>query len=119
MPAAMSPLPRLTEVLAVGLAAGMAAGIALGCLASLVVPDTHFEWRVALLIWVPALLVGVFASRRFAAARQRRERADEGRCLSCGYDLRASPGRCPECGSQAAGGSADRHSLGVTARQDD
>jgi hypothetical protein len=37
-------------------------------------------------------LLRVRKRRRMASRRAR------GCCVSCGYDLRASPGRCPECG---------------------
>ena len=51
-------------------------------------------WSVVLAAGVPPALW----ARRVRRDRTRRRRATAGRCLSCGYDLRASPGRCPECG---------------------
>ena len=48
--------------------------------------------------WILTPLTGVLAfigTRRFL---RRRRVIATGLCLSCGYDLRATPDRCPECG---------------------
>jgi hypothetical protein len=63
--------------------------------------------------WFPVLMLGLPSTlwlfRRFR--RHRRVRA--GRCLVCGYDLRATPDKCPECGTvpqhPVANGPAARH----------
>lgn len=50
-------------------------------------------------IWavMSACAAAVFLPVVIAAKRARCLR--EAHCVSCGYDLRASPGRCPECGT--------------------
>jgi hypothetical protein len=51
-------------------------------------------WFLLLLTSVPSALWLAVHLRQ----RRRRQRRAAGRCLQCGYDLRATPDRCPECG---------------------
>lgn len=64
-----------------------------------------YEMRViSFRCWFVAIAFAVFPLYRFAARQRRRRRiaiARQGRCINCGYDLRATPDRCPECGTVA------------------
>ena len=54
---------------------------------------------IALLLLLPTAWRVATTSRR---RRRRRERQENGLCVACGYDLRASTDRCPECGAPVA-----------------
>jgi hypothetical protein len=54
--------------------------------------------------WLPTLMFMTIPVPAFIRLAFRRRRRRRGLCLSCGYDLRATPpgeegGRCPECGT--------------------
>ena len=54
---------------------------------------------VAVPYWFLCLAPTVAIVRRIRWAAVSSDRRSRGRCLACGYDLRASTGRCPECGT--------------------
>ena len=93
---------RVGSMMAVGISASRWYGAALfgvfcGAVAAQALLE-HLEmlewcfvlWGAMAVLWLPAVL-------RLGARLQRKR---NGLCLTCGYDLRASPGRCPECGAE-------------------
>jgi hypothetical protein len=57
-----------------------------------------YGYVLAALLWLPLAYAAWVVRERVRARRLARQC----RCVSCGYDLRASPHRCPECGQPVA-----------------
>jgi hypothetical protein len=50
--------------------------------------------------WLMIVVIGAVPVFRARSNARRLQRSREGCCVSCGYDLRATPARCPECGNR-------------------
>jgi hypothetical protein len=50
--------------------------------------------------WPLVILSGIQLIWWLVRSQRDRRRPRCGRCVSCGYDLRATPDRCPECGTE-------------------
>jgi hypothetical protein len=82
---------------ATGTAAALVLLICLGPFAFGLLPRS-FRLPTSLVITVIAFTVGWLTAYGAACRRRDWARARQGKCLGCGYDLRASTDRCPECG---------------------
>ena len=58
-------------------------------------------WTLSLPCWFLVLVTLVLPAAWVARAIRSHRRRTWYRCLSCGYDLRATPDKCPECGTPA------------------
>ena len=69
-------------------------------------PRTGITFPFTLLavpVWPLLPLTLALPATRLWLARRDWRRVRGGRCVQCGYDLRATPGRCPECGNGLEG----------------
>ena len=64
------------------------------------------RFSVVFPIWLAVAVTAVLPAWVTPGRIRRWRRRARGACLSCGYDLRATPERCPECGAVPARASA-------------
>ena len=66
-------------------------------------PVSTMRWpRMYVPYWFLTTATAVLPVMWWRRRRRQRIRSRGRRCVSCGYDLRATPGRCPECGEAVA-----------------
>jgi hypothetical protein len=70
----------------------------IGSIVSLFIDIPSHNLLPAITCWILGIPVAIFFARKSWNTAIRTERAKDGLCVYCGYDLRASPDRCPECG---------------------
>jgi hypothetical protein len=61
--------------------------------------EVRYPVPVGCLLVLPAAWPTAWAWQ-YSRQRLLLRRRTAGQCVSCGYDLRATPGRCPECGAE-------------------
>jgi hypothetical protein len=68
-------------------------------------PGAASEFLIAAPCWFLTLAFAILPCGWVVLRIRRRRTENDGRCATCGYDLRASTDRCPECGKPIRDGA--------------
>jgi hypothetical protein len=62
-------------------------------------PASTFISAITFPYWLPLMALACSPSFRLVGLVRKHRRKTLNKCVTCGYDLRATPDRCPECGT--------------------